>query len=75
MVKKETVSAANLKKEIEEAKAELTSQNKKLKLSVKTEAKKKVDKKKGRQKEGRSQKERRRGKKERRRGKKERRRS
>jgi len=46
MVKKETVSAANLKKEIEEAKAELTSQNKKLKLSVKTEAKKKVDKKK-----------------------------
>ena len=46
MVKKETVSAANLKKEIEAAKAELTSQNKKLKLSVKTEAKKKVDKKK-----------------------------
>ena len=46
MVKKEIVSAANLKKEIEEAKAELVSQNKKLKLSVKTEAKKKVDKKK-----------------------------
>ena len=45
MVKKEIVSAANLKKEIEEAKAELTSQNKKLKLSVKTEAKKKVNKK------------------------------
>jgi len=42
MVKKEIVSAANLKKEIEEAKAELTSQNKKLKLSVKTEAKKKA---------------------------------
>ena len=46
MVKKEIVSAANLKKEIEEAKAESTSQNKKLKLSVKTEAKKKVNKKK-----------------------------
>jgi len=46
MVKKEIVSAANLKKEIEEAKAELVSRNKKLKLSVKTEAKKKVDKKK-----------------------------
>ena len=46
MVKKEIVSAANLKKEIEEAKAELTSRNKKLKLSVKTVAKKKVDKKK-----------------------------
>ena len=46
MVKKEIVSAANLKKEIEEAKAELTSQNKKLKLSVKTKAKKKVNKKK-----------------------------
>ena len=46
MVKKEIVAAANLKKEIEEAKAELASRNKKLKLSVKTEAKKKVDKKK-----------------------------
>ena len=46
MVKKEIVSAANLKKEIEEAKAELVSRNKKLKLSVKTEAKKKVNKKK-----------------------------
>jgi len=46
MVKKEIVSAAKLKKEIEEAKAELVSRNKKLKLSVKTEAKKKVDKKK-----------------------------
>ena len=43
MVKKETVSATNLKKEIEEAKAELASQNKKLKLSVKAEAKKKVE--------------------------------
>jgi chemotaxis protein histidine kinase CheA len=43
MVKKEIVSAANLKKEIEEAKAELVSQNKKLKLSVKTEAKKKAE--------------------------------
>jgi len=46
MVKKEIVSATNLKKEIEEAKAELVSRNKKLKLSVKTEAKKKVNKKK-----------------------------
>ena len=46
MVKKEIVAAANLKKEIEEAKAELASRNKKLKLSVKTEAKKKVNKKK-----------------------------
>ena len=46
MVKKEIVSAAKLKKEIEEAKAELVSRNKKLKLSVKTEAKKKADKKK-----------------------------
>jgi len=46
MVKKEIVSATKLKKEIEEAKAELVSRNKKLKLSVKTEAKKKVDKKK-----------------------------
>jgi len=46
MVKKEIVSAVNLKKEIEEAKAELASRNKKLKLSVKTEAKKKVNKKK-----------------------------
>jgi len=45
MVKKEIVSAAKLKKELEEAKAELVSRNKKLKLSVKTEAKKKVDKK------------------------------
>ena len=46
MVKKEIVSATKLKKKIEEAKAELVSRNKKLKLSVKTEAKKKVDKKK-----------------------------
>ena len=46
MVKKEIVSAVNLKKEIEEAKAELASRKKKLKLSVKTEAKKKVNKKK-----------------------------
>ncbi|MCH2542700.1 MAG: transcriptional regulator [Alphaproteobacteria bacterium] len=46
MVKKEITSAAKLKKELEEAKAELASRNKKLKLSVKTEAKKKVDKKK-----------------------------
>ena len=46
MVKKEITSAAKLKKELEEAKAELVSRNKKLKLSVKTEAKKKVDKKK-----------------------------
>ena len=46
MVKKEIASAANLKKEIEEAKAELTSQNKKLKLSVKTVAKKKAEAKK-----------------------------
>ena len=46
MVKKEIVSAVKHKKEIEEAKAELVSRNKKLKLSVKTEAKKKVDKKK-----------------------------
>ena len=46
MVKKEIVSAAKLKKEIEEAKVELVSRNKKLKLSVKTEAKKKIDKKK-----------------------------
>ena len=48
MVKKEIVSAAKLKKEIEEAKAELVSRNKKLKLSVKTEAKKKVDRKESR---------------------------
>jgi len=40
MVKKEIVSATKLKKEIEEAKAELVSRNKKLKLSVKTEAQK-----------------------------------
>jgi len=46
MVKKEITSPAKLKKELEEAKAELVSRNKKLKLSVKTEAKKKVDKKK-----------------------------
>ena len=46
MVKKEIKSAAKLKKELEKAKAELASRNKKLKLSVKTEAKKKVDKKK-----------------------------
>jgi len=46
MVKKEIKSAAKLKKELEEAKAELASRNKKLKLSVKAEAKKKVDKKK-----------------------------
>ena len=46
MAKKEIKSAAKLKKELEEAKAELASRNKKLKLSVKTEAKKKVDKKK-----------------------------
>ena len=46
MVKKEITSPAKLKKELEEAKAELASRNKKLKLSVKTEAKKKADKKK-----------------------------
>jgi len=46
MVKKEIISAANLKKEIEEAKAELVSRNKKLKLSVKTETKKKAEAKK-----------------------------
>ena len=46
MVKKEITSSVKLKKELEEAKAELASRNKKLKLSVKTEAKKKVDKKK-----------------------------
>jgi len=46
MVKKEITSAAKLKKELEEAKAELASRNKKLKLSVKTEAKKKVEAKK-----------------------------
>ena len=46
MVKKEIVSAAKLKKEIEEAKAELVSRNKKLKLSVKTDKKKAVAKKK-----------------------------
>ena len=46
MVKKEITSAAKLKKELDEAKAELASQNKKLKLSVKTKAKKKEAKKK-----------------------------
>jgi len=46
MVKKEITSAAKLKKELEEAKAELVSRNKKLKLSVKTEAKKKAEAKK-----------------------------
>jgi len=46
MVKKEITSPTKLKKELEKAKAELASRNKKLKLSVKTEAKKKVDKKK-----------------------------
>ena len=40
MVKKEIKSAAKLKKELEEAKAELASRNKKLKLSVKAEAQK-----------------------------------
>ena len=46
MVKKEIKSAAKLKKELEEAKAELASRNKKLKLSVKTEPKKKAEAKK-----------------------------
>ena len=46
MVKKEIKSAAKLKKELEEAKAELASRNKKLKLSVKTEPKKKAEDKK-----------------------------
>ena len=46
MVKKEITSPAKLKKELEEAKAELVSRNKKLKLSVKTVTKKKVAKKK-----------------------------
>ena len=46
MVKKEITSAAKLKKELEEAKAELASRNKKLKLSVKTEPKKKAEDKK-----------------------------
>ena len=46
MVKKEITSAAKLKKELEQAKAELASRNKKLKLSVKTEAKKKAEAKK-----------------------------
>jgi len=46
MVKKEIKSAAKLKKELEEAKAELASRNKKLKLSVKTEPKKKAEPKK-----------------------------
>jgi len=46
MVKKEITSAAKLKKELEEAKAELASRNKKLKLSVKTEPKKKAEAKK-----------------------------
>ena len=46
MVKKEIISAVNLKKELEKAKAELASQNKKLKPSVKTEVKKKEAKKK-----------------------------
>jgi len=46
MVKKEIVSAAKLKKELEEAKSELASRNKKLKLSVKTEPKKKAEAKK-----------------------------
>jgi len=46
MVKKEIISAAKLKKELEEAKADLASRNKKLKLSVKTGAKKKAEAKK-----------------------------
>jgi len=46
MVKKEITSSAKLKKELEEAKAELASRNKKLKLSVKTEPKKKAEPKK-----------------------------
>ena len=46
MVKKEKVSASELKKELEKAKAELASRNKKSKLSVKTESKKKEAKKK-----------------------------
>jgi len=46
MVKKEITSAAKLKKELGKAKAELASRNKKLKLSVKTEAKKKAEAKK-----------------------------
>jgi len=46
MVKKEITSSVKLKKELEEAKAELASRNKKLKLSVKTEPKKKVEAKK-----------------------------
>ena len=46
MVKKEIISAAKLKKELEDAKAELASRNKKLKLSVKAQPKKKEAKKK-----------------------------
>ena len=46
MVKKEITSPAKLKKELEEAKAELASRNKKLKLSVKTEPKKNAEAKK-----------------------------
>ncbi len=42
MVKKEITSAAKLKKELGEAKVELALRNKKLKLSVKTEAKRKI---------------------------------
>jgi len=46
MVKKVITSPAKLKKELEKAKAELASRNKKLKLSVKTEPKKKAEAKK-----------------------------
>ena len=46
MVKKEITSAAKLKKELGEAKVELALRNKKLKLSVKTEPKKKAEAKK-----------------------------